>query len=389
MGTVPLSYSVRNLWTRKVTTALTAGGMALVVFVFAAVLMLDAGLKAALVATGQHDNVLITRRSAVSEVQSSIDRAQASVIDSQPEVATGSGGVRMVSREAMVLIGLAKHGASAPSNVPVRGIGPQGLALRPQVRIVAGRMFHPGGTEVIVGRNVAERFERAGLGQTLRFAARDWTVVGVFDAGGAAFDVEIWCDGEQLMQSFRRRSFSSLIANLSDPNAFQALKTRLESDPRLTVEVRRERRFYEEQSELLSNFIRVLGLTLSLVFSIGAMIGAMITMYAAVANRVKEIGALRALGFRRSNILTAFLLESLALSVLGWIVGLALASLLQFLQISTMNWQSFSELAFRFALTPQIVTASFAFALVMGLAGGLLPAVRAARLKIVDALRTA
>lgn len=389
MRAVPLSYSLRNLRARRVTTALTAGGMALVVFVFAAVLMLDAGLKATLVATGQHDNVLITRRSAVSEVQSSVERAQASVIEDQPEVAMGSGGVRMVSREAMVLIGLVKHGASAPSNVPVRGIGAQGLALRPQVQIVAGRMFRPGATEVIVGRSVAQRFERAALGQTLRFAARDWTVVGVFDADGAAFDAEIWSDGEQLMQSFRRRSFSALIAKLSDPSAFQRLKARLESDPRLTVEVRRERRFYEEQSELLSNFIKVLGLTLSLVFSIGAMIGAMITMHAAVANRVREIGTLRALGFRRSSILTAFLLEALALSLLGWIAGLALASLLQLLQISTMNWQSFSELAFRFTLTPQIVMASFAFALVMGLAGGLLPAVRAARLKIVEALRTA
>ena len=387
MGAVPLSYSVRNLWSRKVTTVLTAGGMALVVFVFAAVLMLDAGLKAALVATGQHDNVVVTRRSAVSEVQSSIDRGQARVIESQPEVATGSGGARMVSREAMVLMGLAKHGASAPSNVPVRGLGAEGLSLRPQAHIVAGRMFRPGATEVVVGRSIAERFARAGLGHTLRFAARDWTVVGVFDAGGAAFDAEIWADGEQLMQSFRRQSFSSVIARLTHPDAFQALKARLESDPRLTVEVRRERRFYEEQSELLSNFIKVLGLTLSIVFSMGAMIGATITMYAAVASRVNEIGTLRALGFRRSSILMAFMLEAVALSVLGWIAGLALASLLQLVQISTMNWQSFSELAFRFTLTPQIGAVSLGFALVMGFAGGLLPALRAARLNIVDALR--
>jgi putative ABC transport system permease protein len=389
MRGLPLSYSVRNLWTRKVTTALTAGGMALVVFVFAAVLMLDAGLRAALVATGQYDNVVVTRRSAVSEVQSSIDRGQANVIESQPEVATGPGGARVVSKEVVVLIGLAKHGASAPVNVPVRGTGAEGLSLRPQVRLVVGRMFRRGEAELTVGRSVAERFERAGVGQILRFGARDWTVVGVFDAGGAAFDSEIWTDGEQLMQSFRRTSFSAVVARLSEPDGFQALKTRLESDPRLTVEVRREQRFYEEQSELLSNFIKVLGLTLSIVFSIGAVIGAMITMYAAVANRINEIGTLRALGFRRSNILLGFILEGLALSVLGWIIGLALASLLKFLQISTMNWQSFSELAFRFTLTPQIVAVTLAFALTMGFAGGLLPAVRAARLTIVDALRTA
>jgi ABC-type antimicrobial peptide transport system permease subunit len=389
MRGLPLSYSVRNLWTRKLTTILTAGGMALVVFVFAAVLMLDAGLKAALVATGQYDNVVVTRRSAVSEVQSSVDRNQARIIESQPELATGSRGARMVSKEAVLLIGLNKRGASVPLNVPVRGIGAEGLSLRPQVAIVSGRMFQRGGTEVVVGRSIAERFEHAELGQTLRFGARDWTVVGVFDAGGAAFDSEIWTDGEQLMQSFRRQSFSAVIARLSDPNAFEALKARLESDPRLTVEVRRERRFYEEQSELLSNFIKVLGLTLSIVFSIGAMIGAMITMYAAVANRVREIGALRALGFRRSNILAAFLLEALALTLIGWGVGLALAAPMQFVQISTLNWQSFSELAFRFTLTPGIMAISLAFAVAMGLMGGFLPAVKAARVEIVHALRTA
>jgi len=389
MRAMPLSYSVRNLWTRKLTTALTAGGMALVVFVFAAVLMLDAGLKAALVATGQYDNVVVTRRSAGSEVQSTIDRGQANIIESQPEVATGPGGARMASKETVLLIALTKHGASAPINIPVRGVGGEALALRPQVQIVAGRMFRRGAAEVIVGRSVAERFERAGLGQSLRFGARDWTVVGVFDAGGAGFDSEIWTDSEPLMQSFRRQAFSSVIAKLGDPDAFQALKARLESDPRLTVEVRRERRFYEEQSELLSNFIRVLGLTLSIAFSIGAMIGAMITMYTAVASRVREIGALRALGFRRSSILAAFLLEALALSLIGWGVGLALAAPMQLVQISTLNWQSFSELAFRFTLTPQILLLSLAFALAMGLAGGFLPAVRAARLGIVAALRTA
>jgi ABC-type antimicrobial peptide transport system permease subunit len=389
MRGLPLSYSVRNLGARKLTTVLTAAGMALVVYVFAAVLMLNAGLKAALVATGQYDNVVVTRRSAVSEVQSSVDRGQASVIESQPEIVTGPGGARMVSKESVVLIAVAKHGASAPTNIPVRGLGAEGLALRPQVGIVSGRMFHRGAAEVIVGRSVAQRFERAGLGQTLHFGARDWIVVGIFDAGGAAFDSEVWTDGEQLMQSFRRNSFSAVVAKLSDPEAFQALKARLESDPRLTVEVRPERRFYEEQSELLSNFIKVLGLTLSIVFSIGATIGAMITMYAAVANRVREIGALRALGFRRSSILTALLVEAFGLSLIGWGAGLALAAPMQLVQISTLNWQAFSELAFRFTLTPAIAGLSLAFAIGMGIAGGFLPAVKAARLEIVQALRTA
>ena len=245
MRAVPFSYSVRNLWTRKLTTALTAGNMALVVFVFAAVLMLDAGLKASLVATGQYGNVIVTRRSAVSEVQSSIDRTQASVIASQPELATGGDGSIAASKESVLLIALTKHGASAPSNIPVRGVGLDGLSLRPQVQIVAGQMFRRGAAEVIIGRSVAQRFERAGLGQTLRFGARDWTVVGIFDAGGSAFDSEIWTDAEQLMQAFRRQTYSAVVAKLADPAAFAALKARLESDPRLTVEVRRERRFYE------------------------------------------------------------------------------------------------------------------------------------------------
>ena len=250
-------------------------------------------------------------------------------------------------------------------------------------------MFRRGSTEIVVGRSIGERFEGTGIGERLRFGGRDWTVVGTFDGDGSGFDSEIWGDGEQMMQSFRRNAFSSVVARLADPASFDALKARLESDPRLTLDVKRERRFYEEQSEMLSNFIRILGLTLSVIFSIGAMIGAMITMYAAVANRTAEIGSLRALGFRRGAILIAFLAEALCLALLGWAAGLALATLMTLVRISTMNWQSFAELAFSFTLTPVIVVQSLAFALAMGLAGGVLPALRAARLKIVDALRAA
>jgi ABC-type antimicrobial peptide transport system permease subunit len=389
MKAVPLAYSARNLWTRKLTTALTAGGMALVVFVFAAVLMLEAGLRQALVATGQYDNVVVTRRAAGNEVQSGIERSQAAIIESQPEIAIGAGGVREASKEAVVLIAQPKRGTGVPTNITVRGVGAQGLALRPQVRVVSGRMFRSDSTEVTVGRSIAERFDGVGPGARLRFGGREWTVVGVFDAGGSGFDSEIWGDGEQMMQSFRRQAFSSVIARLADPAQFERLKERLEADPRMAVDVKRERVFYEEQSEMMANFIRILGLTLSVIFSIGAMIGAMITMYAAVSNRTGEIGALRALGFRRGSILASFLAEALALAVLGWVAGLGLASLMQLVHISTMNWQSFSELAFAFALTPGIVAQSFVFAVTMGLAGGVLPAVRAARLKIVDALRAA
>ncbi len=386
---IPLAYSVRNLWTRKLTTALTAGGMALVVFVFAAVLMLDEGLRATLVATGEPDNILVTRRASGTEVQSAIERTQAAIVESQPEVAAGEGGVPLVSREIVVLIALPKRGSGVPTNVTIRGIGPRGLELRPQVRIVRGHLPRFGTNEIMVGRSIAERFDGAELGQTLRFGGRDWNVVGVFDAGGAGFDSEIWGDGEQLVQSFRRQTYSSIVAKLADAATFDAVKKRLESDPRLTLEVKRERQFYEDQSKVLSNFISYLGVTLSVIFSVGAMIGAMITMYSAVANRTAEIGALRALGFRRASILGAFLAESLALGVVGWLVGLALASTMQLVRISTMNWQSFAELAFTFTLTPEIVWKSLLFALSMGFLGGFLPAVRAARMKIVDALRAA
>lgn len=386
---IPVSYSLRNLWARKLTTLLTAGGMALVVFVFAAVLMLDAGLRAALVATGQPDNVLVTRRSAGTEVQSSIERSQAAIIESNAAVAIGADGRPLVSKETVVLITLPKRESGVQTNITTRGIGPAGLAVRPQVAIVSGRMLRFGTAEIMVGRSVAERFDGAGLGQRLRFGGRDWPVVGVFEAGGAAFDSEVWGDSEQLMQAFRRQAYSSVVARLRSMEAFDTFKASIESDPRLPVDVKRERVFYEEQSKTMSTFISYLGVTLSIIFSIGAMIGAMITMYAAVANRTAEIGTLRALGFSRSGILGAFLLESLMLSMVGWIIGVALASLMQLVHISTMNWQSFSELAFSFTLTPDIVVRALGFALLMGFAGGVLPALRAARLRIVDALRAA
>jgi putative ABC transport system permease protein len=380
---------MRNLWTRKLTTVLTAGGMALVVFVFAAVQMLDTGLRAALVATGQPDNVLLTRRGAGAEISSGVERSQAAILEAQPEIATGIGGRRLVSKEVVILITLPKRVSGQATNVTTRGVGEAAFELRPQVRIAQGRAMQRGSSEVIVGKSLAERFEGASIGSTMRFGAREWRVVGIFDSGGAAFDSEVWGDVDQLMQAFRRQAYSTVIARLVDPAAFDGLKQRLEGDPRLTFDVKRERVFYEDQSKALSNFISYLGLTLSIIFSIGAMIGAMITMYAAVANRVGEIGTLRALGFRRGAVLAAFLFEAVLLGAVGGAVGVALASFMQLVQISTLNWQSFAELAFNFALTPRIAVSSFVFAIVMGVVGGFLPAVRAARLKIVDALRAA
>jgi len=363
--------------------------MALVVYVFATVLMLDAGLRQTLVGTGSWDNVSVIRRGADTEVQSGVDRDQAGVVETQPEVAFGVQGERLVSKETVVLITLNKRGSDKPSNVVIRGVGAEGLKLRPQVKLVSGRLFQPGSSEVIAGRSIGDRFVGAGIGERLRFGAREWTVVGHFDAGGTGFDSEIWGDGDQLMQAFRRNAYSAVILRLTQADALQSLKERLENDPRLTLDVKRESVYYAEQSEQLSAFIRYLGVTLSVIFSSGAIIGAMITMYASVATRTGEIGTLRALGFRQGSILWAFLLEALLLGLIGGAIGLALASFMQWVSFSTTNFQTFSELAFSFSLTVKIALQSMAFALGMGLLGGFLPAARAARLKIVDALRAA
>ena len=385
---VPFSYVARNLWVRKLTTALTAGGMALVVFVFAAVLMLDAGLKSTLVSTGSADNVVVIRQGSQTEVQSGVFRDQASLIETAPEVARAADGQALVSKEIVVLNSLPKlEEPSKRSNVVVRGMPEMGRELRPQVRIVEGRLFRPGSSEIVVGRSVARQFAGVEIGQQLSFAGRQWTVVGVFDAGRTAFDSEIWGDVEQMMQAFRRSAYSSVIARLANAESFDGLKARLDDDPRLKVDIKRERRFYEDQSASLSNFITLLGMALSVIFSLGAMIGATITMYAAVATRTGEIGTLRALGFRRLSILAAFLTESLLLALLGGIAGLVAASFLTAITVSTTNFQSFSELAFSFTLTPRIVLQGLAFALLMGFVGGFLPAIRASRMKIVDALR--
>lgn len=385
---VPLAYIARNLWVRRVTTALTAAGMALVVFVFATVLMMTEGIRATLVATGQPDNVVVLRKGANAEITSAIAREQAGIIESLPGIATDAAGQPLVSREPVVLNSLVKRNGK-PGNVTLRGTSATGLALRPQVQITEGRFFRPGSAEIVVGRAVARGYDGVVPGSTLRFAGRDWTVVGILDAGKTGFDSEIWGDAEQLMQAFRRLAYSSVIFRLADPAAFEAVRARLEDDPRLTLEAKPEIRFYAEQSEQLANFISILGTALALIFSTGAIVGAAITMFGAVASRVGEIGTLRALGFRREAVLVAFLGESLLLAFVGGVFGLAAASLMQFVDVSTTNFATFSELAFQFRLTPVIGAKAIGFALAMGLIGGFVPAWRAARLKIVDCLRAA
>ena len=384
---LPISYSFRNLWTRRLTTVLTASGMALVVFVFAAILMLSEGLRKTLVETGSYDNVIVIRKGSNSEVMSGVTRDQASIIETQPEAAIGEDGQTLLAKEMVVLITLPKRGTNALSNVVIRGIGASSLALRPQVKLVEGRMPRPGLSEIIAGRNIAERFKGSDTGEILRFGMRDWRVVGIFDAGNTGFSSEIWGDADQLMQAFRRTVYSAVIFKLRDPSAFESLKKRIESDPRLTVEAKRENRFYAEQSERMARFLRILGTTLTIIFSLGAVIGAMITMYSAVATRTGEIGTMRALGFKKISILGAFIVEALLLGLVGGCFGLFLASFLQLFTISTMNFQTFSELAFSFTLTLDIVWKGLGFSLVMGFVGGVLPAVRASRMSIVESLR--
>lgn len=361
--------------------------MGLVVFVFAAVLMLAAGLEKALVSTGSKENALFVRRSSETEMQSIITRADASIMETFPEIGTNARGEQMAAREIIVLIGLKKHGARSAANVAIRGVKP-GISfdLRPQVHIVEGRAFRPGSSEIMLGKSIAQRFQVGGVGQTLTFGMRTWTIVGIMEAGGSAFDSEIWGDADLIMTAFRRSVYSSVLVRLRSPSDFAAIKERALRDPRLTVEAWREIEYYASQSELMARFIRILGITLTMIFSIGAIIGSMVTMYAAVANRISEIGALRALGFRRATILAAFLMESILLGFLGGCLGLAAASLMDRFTISTINWQTFSELSFRFTLSPSIAFQALSFAVIMGLLGGALPAVRASRMNIVDAL---
>jgi ABC-type antimicrobial peptide transport system permease subunit len=387
---IPVSYTWRSLWTRRLTTVLTLGGIALVVFVFAAVLMLAHGVEKTLVDTGADDNVVVLRRSANSELVSQIGRDAANIVKTLPELAALPDGTPVASPETYVVINLRRKETGGMGNISVRGISPAATHLRPQVKIIEGQMLRFGSREIIVGTSIAKRFEGATMGSQVRFGDAQWTVVGIFEADGSGFESEIWGDVDQLMPAFGRPVYSSMTFRLKNSADFDAVKARIEKDPRTQyMDVKREKVYYEEQSKLMSDFIKILGLIVTIIFSIGAVIGAMITMYAAVANRTVEVGTLRALGFRRKSVLSAFLVEAILLAGVGGLAGLAIASFMSFIRISTVNFGTFSELAFGFALSPWIVISVFIFAFLMGIVGGFLPAVRAARLNILTALRSA
>jgi ABC-type lipoprotein release transport system permease subunit len=385
---IPLSYSWRSLWTRRLTTILTLSGISLVAFVFAAILMMAHGVEVAMVDSGSEDNIIALRKSATSELVSQVGRESANILMSHSEIARSAEGKPLASTEVLVIINLFKKVSNELSNVSVRGVSPEAFQLREQVKFTKGRPFKPGTHEIIVGASLAQRFNGCSVGSSIKFMGDQWLIVGIFEAGGSAFESEVWSDVEQLMPAVGRPVFSAVTMRLTDKNQFDALKERVQKDPRTqSVEIKREQKFYEDQSKALAGFIRILGTIVTIIFSIGAIIGAVITMYAAVSNRTIEIGTLRSLGFRRRSILTAFLIESTILSLIGGVIGTALASVMSFVRLSTVNFGTFSELAFGFELSPDVIVSTLIFAVVMGVVGGFLPAVRAARLNIVNALR--
>lgn len=385
---IPLRYTLRNFSKRRLTTAITVTGIALVVFVFTAVLMMAYGVQKTLVTTGSPDNIKISRKSAQGEISSIIPGDIHNVILTLPQIAHTPDGKPVESGEPVVVINLNKV-TGGLSNVTVRGVSPMAFQLRPQVKLVEGRMYNEGARELIVGSSIARRFLGARIGDQVKFAGDEWTIVGRFDAGGSGFDSELWGDATQLLLAFHRgNTVSTVTVRLNRPEDFESFKKEFDADRRLQeFEPERENSYYARQSEAMSMFIRILGIFVTVIFSIGATIGAMITMYAAVANRTVEVGTLRALGFRRRSVMGAFLAESISLSILGGVLGILLASLLGFFKISTLNFGTFAELEFSFSLSPAIVTSSLIFAVCMGLIGGFLPSVRAARLNIVNALR--
>ena len=382
-----LAYSFRNVVARRLTSFLTILGIGLVVFVFCAVMMLSNGLRETLVDTGYASNAIVIRKSSQTEISSILTRDMANVAKADQAVARAADGSPLVTGELLVLINQPKRGSDEPSNIPVRGISLNSFTIRPDVKLAQGRMFNPGTSEVIAGAKVARNFQGCGIGETVRFASRDWTVVGVFESNGSGFESELWGDYDQFAQAFARPIYSSLTLRMTSPEAFDAMKQRLENDPRVQVDVKTERQYYEDQSSFTRTYINVLGTIISIIFSMGAIVGAMITMYGSVAGRTTEIGTLRALGFSRLSVLLTFLGESIIIALLGGSIGILCATVLQRFEVSTTNWDTFAELAFSFETSPEIIAGGFIFAIVMGIVGGFLPAVQASRLKIIAALR--
>lgn len=385
---IPLTYNLRSIVGRPVSTALTALGIALVVAVFIAMLALANGFAVALTRTGSDQNVLVLRRGADSEMSSGIARDAASILAASPHIARGADNRPLFSPEVYVVIPLGRIGDTTKvANVVVRGVGEQAWNVRSNIQLAGGTRPSSAKNEVCVGTRLVGRFPNTGIGETMRIAGHNWTVTCHFAAAGSAFESEIWGPNEQIMPVMRGEVFQSASFRLADKGAFDEIKRTLEADKRITVDVYRESEFYAKQSELLGNILRILAIMITAIMAVGAVFGAVNTMYAAVASRGPEIAVLLTLGFAPRSVLASFLAESALIAAIGGIIGCLLALPMNGVVTSTTNWASFSELAFSFRITPGLLLAGFTFAVVMGVVGGFFPARRAAKAQVVQAIR--
>jgi ABC-type lipoprotein release transport system permease subunit len=386
---IPFIYNLRSVRQRPVSTALTALGIGLVVAVFVAMLALANGFVAALVTTGSADNVLLLRRGADSELSSGIPREAISIISASPYIATAADGKPMVSPETYIVINLQRPGGDAYSvaNVVARGVSAKAFDVRRNINIIEGRRFASGQSEICVGSKLKGRFANVNVGDVLRFSNRNWSVVCRFTAGGSSFESEIWGENEQFQSVFRGQGFQDVAFRLRDPASFDEVKRSFLADQRVQIDAHRESEFYASQSELLGNLLRFLAIMITGIMAVGAVFGAVNTMYAAVSSRTPEIAVLLTLGFHPRNVLASFLAESAIIAFIGGVIGCLLALPINGVVTSTTNWASFSEIAFAFRVTPQLLLAGIVFAVVMGVVGGFFPARRASKLPVIQALR--
>jgi len=385
---IPVVYNLRSVRVRWTSAIVAVLGIAGTVGVFVAMLSLARGFKATLVASGSAGNALVVRAGATAEMMGAITLDSVKVIQDAPGVAREKG-APLVTPEVVGVAPFPLRATGTDANTQIRGVSPNVLEVRTNVKMVQGRFFRPGLSELIVGKNAVITYSGLSLGNTVRFGGGNWQVVGVFDAGGSAFDSEVWCDARVLNQVWKRREniYQSATVHLTSPAAFQEFKDAVTSDPRMNVDVSREIDYYDKQSRTLTRLITVLGGLVAFIMGIGAIFGALNTMYSAVAERSREIATMRALGFGAPSVVLSFVFEALFISFLGGLLGCLAVLPLNGLTTGAMNWQTFSHLAFAFRVTPPLLAAGILFALLMGVAGGLPPALRAARSPVAAALR--
>lgn len=385
---IPLVYNVRSVRQRWTSGIVAVLGVAGAVGVFVAMLSMAHGFRATLVASGSPGNAIVLRAGPTAEMYSALMLDQVRIIENATEVARGADGP-LASPEVVVVAGFPLKKTGTDANLQIRGVSPRVLEVRNNVRITQGRMFRAGLNELVAGRNVAGTYAGLELGRSVKFGGGTWTVVGLFDAGGSAFDSELWCDALVLNQVYKRPTnvFQSVTLHLTSPDEFGGFKDALISDPRLSVQTERERAYYEKNSESLTTMITVLGTLVAFIMGIGAVFGALNTMYSAVSERTREIATMRALGFGGGSVVLSFVFESVFIAGLGGLLGCAAVVPLNGWTTGTINFQTFSHLAFAFRVTPGLMAVGLAFALLMGLIGGLPPAIRAVRRPVAAALR--